>query len=234
MSQGPRVDSLTKMKYMGAIMAVASVAACVAGTYITIKGVVALVKLFAAGGAGRADFAPVITEIAQGLVLGVHYFFVSRFFVHSLRHGIPFTHEGAKEVHLLGMESVLLPILAWIISAIAYAGIRTPFMLWEISVYEIVLGFALILVSYVMDYGTDKIERGHIGHEELRYIGEHYPEVLDEARKAVAAMGLAGARDHSMDEAAKKEAEGADPLAGVLDSSDYVDPESGEYIQNIV
>ena len=228
------MDSLKKMKYLGLIMTVASIATCVAGTYITIKGVVALIKLIAAGGAVRADFAPVITEIAQGLVLGVHYFFVSKFFIHSLMHGIPFTHEGAKEVHLLGMESVLLPIVAWIVSAIAYAGIRTPFMVWEISVYEIVLGFALILISYVVEYGTEKIERGHIGHEEIKYIEKHYPEVLAEARKAVAAMGLPGARDHSADAEAAAKAEGADPLADVINASDYVDPESGEYIQNIV
>ena len=218
-----------KMKVLAGFMTVAAVAACAAGIYITAKGVIELVHLISSGQAVRAAVAPVVTEIAEGLVLGVHYFFVSKFFIHSLRHGVPFTHEGAKEIHILGLESILLPIVAWIISAIAYAGIRSPFMVLEISVYEIVLGFALILVSYAIEYGTNKIELGHIGHEEIRYLEKHYPEVLQEARNAVAGMHLAGARDHSAGLA-----EEADPLADVLDASDYKDPESGEYIQNIV
>ena len=218
-----------KMKVLAAFMTVAAVAACVAGIYITAKGVAGLVHLISSGQAVRAAVAPVVTEIAEGLVLGVHYFFVSKFFIHSLKHGVPFTHEGAKEIHILGLESILLPIVAWIISAVAYAGIRSPFMVLEISVYEIVLGFALILVSYAIEYGTNKIELGHIGHEEIRYLEKHYPEVLQEARNAVAGMHLAGARDHSAEQVKE-----ADPLADVLDASDYKDPETGEYIQNIV
>ena len=222
-------DIRDKMKVLAAFMTVAAVAACAAGIYITAKGVIELVHLISSGQAVRAAVAPVVTEIAEGLVLGVHYFFVSKFFIHSLKHGVPFTHEGAKEIHILGLESILLPIVAWIISAVAYAGIRSPFMVLEISVYEIVLGFALILVSYAIEYGTDKIEKGHIGHEEIRYLEKHYPKALEEARKAVAEMHLAGAREHS-----GAEDVGTDPLANVTDSSDYKHPESGEYIQNIV
>ncbi|MBO4862544.1 MAG: hypothetical protein J5535_06580 [Firmicutes bacterium] len=223
--------SREKMKALAAVLAVASIAACVAGIFITVKGIIELVHLIASGSAVRAAVAPVVTELAEGLVLGVHYFFVSKFFIHSLKHGVPFTHEGAREILILGLESILLPILAWIVSAVAYAGIKTPLMVMGISVYEIVLGFALILASYVVDYGTEKIELGHIGHEEIRYLEKHYPDALNEARQAVAEMHLAGARDHSGDLA--KEI-GADPLANVTDASDYVDPESGECIQNIV
>ena len=58
-------------------------------------------------------------------------------------------------------------------------------MVMEISAYEIVLGFALIIASYMTEYGTDKIERGHMGHQEIRYLEEHHPEILKEARTAV-------------------------------------------------
>ena len=221
------------MKILAVFMTVASVAACAAGVFITVKGIVELAHFISSGQAVRAAVAPVVTEIAEGLVLGVHYFFVSKFFIHSFRHGVPFTHEGAKEIHILGLESIFLPVLAWIVSAIAYAGIRSPLMVLEISVYEIVLGFALILVSYAIEYGTEKIELGHIGHEEIRYLEKNYPEVLEEARAAVAKMNLAGARDHSADRKTAGEVP-ADPLANVTDASDYKDPESGEYIQNIV
>ena len=222
-------DSRNRMKVLAVFMTVASVAACAAGIYITVKGIVELVHLISSGEAVREAVAPVVTEIAEGLVLGIHYFFVSKFFIHSLKHGVPFTHEGAKEIHILGLESIFLPIIAWIISAIAYAGIRSPFMVLEISVYEIVLGFALILVSYAIEYGTTKIELGHMGHEEIRYIEKHYPEVLREARKAVAEMELAGAMYRPEDFA-----DDADPLAGVTNASDYIDPETGEYKQNLV
>ena len=49
----------------------------------------------------------------------------------------------------------------------------------------------------------------------------------------MAKMNLAGARDHSADRKTAGEVP-ADPLANVTDASDYKDPESGEYIQNIV
>ena len=227
-------DIRSRMKILAVFMTVASVAACAAGIYITVNGAVELIHLLSSGQAERLALAPVITELAEGLVLGVHYFFVSKFFIHSLRHGVPFTHEGAKEIHILGLESILLPLAAWIVSAIAYAGIRSPFMVMEISVYEIVLGFALILVSYAIEYGTTKIELGHIGHEEIRYLEKHYPAAIEEARRAVAKMELAGARDHTADRIKYGQGLAADPLADVTDASDNKHPESGEYIQNIV
>ena len=163
-------------------MLAASVAACVFGCWLIISGVHELAVLEGEGHAVREATAPVITEIAEGVVLAVHYFFVSKFFIHSLKHGVPFTHEGAKEIRILGYETIFLPVIAWIVSCIAYAGIKSPLMVLEISVYEIVLGFALLIMSYVIEYGTNKIEHGHRGHQELRYIAEHHPEVLKEAR----------------------------------------------------
>ena len=180
------MNSLKKMKILAIFMLAASAAACAWGLFMTFRSIGELIGMGAfSGSAERADVAPVITELAEGLVLGVHYFFVSKFLITSLRHGVPFTREGAKELKILGFESILLPLAAWIVSAVAYAGIRTPFMTMEISVYEIVLGFALILASYVIEYGTNKIERGHIGHEEIQYLEEHYPDALREARQAV-------------------------------------------------
>ena len=177
--------SLKKLRVLAVIMTVASIAACAAGIFITVKGIVEIMHLVSAGEAVRKAVAPVVMELAEGLVLGVHYFFVSKFFIHSLKHGVPFTYEGAREIRILGYESIVLPILAWIVSAIAYSGVRTPFMVMEISAYEIVLGFALILASYAVEYGTDKIEMGHLGHEQIRYLEEHYPDILNEARIAV-------------------------------------------------
>ena len=183
------MNNLTKLKLLARIMLVASIAAMVFGLYLIVKSTVEIVELVHAGEAQRALIAPLVTELAEGLVLAVHYFFVTKFFMHSLKHGVPFTHEGAKEIKILGLETIFLPILAWAVSAIAYSGIKSPWTVLEISIYEMVLGFAFIIVSYVMEYGTEKIERGHRGHQAIRYIKEHYPAVIDETKAALLADG---------------------------------------------
>ena len=176
------MKNLKRLRILAKVMLVASIAACIFGCWLIISGVHELAVLEREGLSARSETAPVITEIAEGAVLAVHYFFVSKFFIHSIKHGVPFTHDGAKEIRILGYETIFLPIIAWIVSCIAYSGIKSPIMVLEISVYEIVLGFALLIVSYVIEYGTDKIEHGHRGHQELQYIEEHYPKILKEAR----------------------------------------------------
>ena len=183
------MSNINKMKILAKIMLVASVATMIFGLYLIIHSSIEIAELVHEGHAVREKIAPLVTEIAEGLVFAVHYFFVTKFFIHSLKHGVPFTHEGAKEIKILGLETILLPIAAWIVSCIAYSGIRSPMEILEISVYEMVLGFALILVSYIMEYGTEKIERGHRGHQAIRYIKEHYPDVIDETKKALLADG---------------------------------------------
>ena len=174
-----------RLRVLARVMLAASVLACVFGLWLVISSIHKLADLDGTGEAVRSAIAPVVTELAEGVVLAVHYFFVSRFFIDSLKEGVPFTKVGAKELRILGYETLILPVLAWIASAIAYSGIESPLMILEISVYEIVLGFALIIMSYVLDIGSHKMAQGHRGHLELMYIGEHHPEILKEARIAI-------------------------------------------------
>ena len=183
------MTNLKKMTLLAKIMLVASFATMIFGLYLIVHSSIEIAELVKEGEAVREKVAPLITEIAEGLVFAVHYFFVTKFFKHSLKHGVPFTHEGAKEIKILGLETIFLPIAAWIVSCIAYSGIKSPMEILEISIYEIVLGFAFIIVSYVMEYGTDKIERGHRGHQAIRYIKEHYPEIIEETKAALLADG---------------------------------------------
>ncbi len=183
------MTNINKMKLLARIMLIASIATMIFGLYLIIHSSIEISELVREGHAVREKIAPLVTEIAEGLVFAVHYFFVTKFFLHSLKHGVPFTHEGAKEIKILGLETIFLPILAWIVSCIAHAGIKSPVEILEISVYEMVLGFALILVSYIMEYGTEKIERGHRGHQAIRYIKEHYPDIIDETKAALLADG---------------------------------------------
>ena len=189
------MTNVRKMKGLARVMLVASIATCLWGVYIVVTGAAEIIELASHGELNRAAAAPLITEIAEGLVFAVHYFFVSKFFLHSLKHGVPFTHEGAREIKVLALETLLLPVLAWIVSCIAYSGIRSPLEVLEISVYEMVLGFALLIVSYVIEYGTEKIERGHRGHMAVRYIKEHYPEIIEETKAALLAEGIVTEED---------------------------------------
>ena len=178
-------NHLDKLRLLAKFMLVASIAACLIGIWLVIAGVDELADLEALGEATREHTAPVITEMAEGMVLAVHYFFVSKFFIDSLKEGVPFTRVGAKELRVLGYETILLPILAWIVSIIAYAGIESPLMIMEISIYEMVLGFAIIIMSYVLDEGAYKIHQGRRGHAEMDYIAEHYPNIVKETRLAL-------------------------------------------------
>ena len=179
------MNKLKKMKTLAKIMMAASVIVILFGLYLTVRGAMDIAGLIREGNAVRASVAPVVTEIAEGLVLVVHYFFVVRFFRKTLEEGVPFTHDGAKEVKILGLEVIFLPVIAWIIGCIAYGSLAATEKLLEIAIYEMVPGFAFIIVSYIMEYGTMKIERGHRGHQAVRYIKEHYPEVLEETKAAL-------------------------------------------------
>ena len=74
------MNNLTKLKLLARIMLVASIAAMVFGLYLIVKSTVEIVELVHAGEAQRALIAPLVTELAEGLVLAVHYFFVTKFF----------------------------------------------------------------------------------------------------------------------------------------------------------
>ena len=196
----PKIPNLKKLRTLATIMLIASILACLYGCFVILRGIHELDVLQGEGEMVKAHVAPVVAELAEGVVLAVHYFFVSKFFLHSIQHGVPFTHEGAREVKILGLETIFLPILAGIVSIIAYSGIQPAKMVFAMSVYEIVLGFALIIASYMMEYATDKIESGHRGHQAIRYLMEHYPKIANEARDAVIAQGYTFP-DHEVEDA---------------------------------
>ncbi len=166
-------------------MLAASIAAMAYGLYQLVFGIVEISHLAKEGNAVRELLAPIITEMTEGLVLLIHYYFVLRFFRNAIKEGVPFTHEGAKEVKVLGLEMIILPTLAYMVSSIAYVGIEYHTGLLNKAIYEMVPGFAFVIVSYIMEYGTNKIERGHRGHQAIRYIKEHYPDIIEETKAAL-------------------------------------------------
>ena len=183
------MSKFKQMKLLAKVMLAASVAAILFGLYQLVSGLLEVSQLIREGNAVRELLAPIITEMTEGLVLIIHYYFVLGFFRSALKEGVPFTHEGAKEVKLLGFEMIFLPLFAWIVSCIAYGGMDSAMGILNKAIYEMVPGFAFVLVSNIMEYGTNKIERGHRGHQAIRYIKEHYPEVIEETKAALIADG---------------------------------------------
>ena len=183
-------NPLKKLGTLARVMLGASILACAFGCFQILNCIHDLNISNMDGILTGPELAPVISELAEGAVLAVHYFFVSKFFFHAIRKGVPFTREAAREIKILGYETILLPVIAWVISAIAYRRLLSASMVFGMSVYEVALGFALIIISYMVEYGTEKIEAGHRGHQAIRYIMEHYPEVANEAKAAMWEEGV--------------------------------------------
>ena len=184
------MSSIKRMKLLAKIMLAASAAAILFGLYQAVRSSIEISELVREGNAVRALVAPLVTELTEGLVLIVHYFFVVRFFRNALQEGVPFTHDSAKEVKVLGFEMIFLPLFAWIVSCIAYGGMDSAMVILNKAIYEMVPGFAFVIVSHIMEYGTNKIERGHRGHQAVRYIKEHYPEIIEETKAALLKDGV--------------------------------------------
>lgn len=134
---------------------VASVAASVYGLYICI---VSITEIVHTAPMGRLAVAPYVAELAEGLVLLVHYFLVAKFFIEELKEKEPFSHGCAHELRVIGWETILLPILVKIVTVIAFSWKNVSREMLSLELYELVLGFVLVLAGYVVDYATARIE----------------------------------------------------------------------------
>ena len=132
--------------------------------------------------ASRAEISEDIKMIAEGLVLIVHYFFVARFVVTALSENVPLTHEAAKEMRILGIETLVLPILVEVFGIIVSGSLNLLTELIELEIYELMLGVFIIQTSYVIDYATDKIVAGHKHHLINEKLQEKYPDIYEEIK----------------------------------------------------
>lgn len=94
------------------------------------------------------DFVPVLTD-------GLLFLFAYRYLKRELADGTPFTMTGADQVRNLGIKTIVMPLVAIIISAVIYEcfGAERPGN-WDNDT-EIVLGIALILFSLVLRHGAE-------------------------------------------------------------------------------
>lgn len=98
------------------------------------------------------DFVPVLTE-------GLLFLFAWRYFKQELADGTPFIMAGAEQVKSLGIKTIVMPLVAIIISAVIYEcfGVTRPGN-WDNGT-AVVLGIALILFSLILRHGAELREK---------------------------------------------------------------------------
>lgn len=94
------------------------------------------------------DFVPALTN-------GLLFLFAWRYFKRELADGTPFTIAGADQVRNLGIKTIVMPLVAVIISAVIYQcfGVTRPGD-WDNGA-AVVLGIALILFSLILRHGAE-------------------------------------------------------------------------------
>ncbi len=105
--------------------------------------------------AAMTAIAGAIVSVAQGVVL----MFGHGYFKRAEEDGTPFTHDGAKQLFVLGIITLAIPlgalIIVGIISAISGADVNLD------NTVELGIGIGMILLSKVYDYGAtleDKVK----------------------------------------------------------------------------
>ena len=99
--------------------------------------------------------AELLADTVFALTDGVLFLFAFLYFKSEQTDGTPFTQNGAKRIRNLGIKSIVLPIVAAIISAVIYGCFGlTRSEDWNNAGF-ILLGIMLILVSLVFRYGAE-------------------------------------------------------------------------------
>ena len=169
----------TRIRRITVGLLVASAVASLYGLYICVECSIGIMKN---AGEGRLVIAPFIVELAEGLVLLIHYFLVAKFFVVEMQKKVPLNHEGAHELRVIGWETVILPLLVKVVTFFAYVPHQIPGELLTVEIYELVLGIILIQTGYVIDYATAKVAAGHRYHLIYKYLSGSEPQLMENAK----------------------------------------------------
>ncbi len=99
--------------------------------------------------------AILLGDFIFALTDGFLFFFAHRYFKQELADGTPFTAAGAEQVKSLGIKTIVMPLVAIIISAVIYDcfDVTRPGS-WDNGA-AVVLGIALILFSLVLRHGSE-------------------------------------------------------------------------------
>lgn len=108
---------------------------------------------------GTTSLEPAICALLSDAVLaltdGFLFLFAWRYFKTEQADGTPFTHNGADQIRNLGIKTIVMPLVAVIISAAIYGCFgMTNAPDWSNAV-SVELGIVLILASLVFHYGAE-------------------------------------------------------------------------------
>lgn len=96
-----------------------------------------------------------LSDAVFALTDGFLCLFAWNYFKTELVDGTPFTHSGADKVRSLGVKTIVMPLVAVIISAVIYGCFDLKKSTDWSNTVSIVLGIVLILMSLVFHYGAD-------------------------------------------------------------------------------
>lgn len=96
-----------------------------------------------------------LSDTVFALTDSILFLFVFRYFRQELAEGTPFTVKGAEQAKSLGIKTIVMPLVAVIISAVIYEciGLNQPAD-WSNGT-AVVLGIALILFSLALRHGVE-------------------------------------------------------------------------------
>lgn len=96
-----------------------------------------------------------LSDAVLALTDGLLFLFAWRYFKTEQADGTPFTHNGADQIRSLGIKTIVMPLVAAIISAVIYGCFgMTNAPDWSNAV-SVELGIVLILASLVFHYGAE-------------------------------------------------------------------------------
>lgn len=98
-----------------------------------------------------------LSDIVFALTDGTLLVFAYRYFKKEQADGTPFTQSGAEQIKRLGIRSIVLPLVATILSAVFYAVFDVPQAIGTDSgnLSGIAIGIVLILASLIFRYGAE-------------------------------------------------------------------------------
>lgn len=96
-----------------------------------------------------------LSDIVLALTDGLLFLFAWRYFKTEHANGTPFTHSGADQIRSLGIKTIVMPLVAVIISAVIYSCFGMTNTPDRSNTVSVVLGIVLILASLVFRYGAE-------------------------------------------------------------------------------
>lgn len=101
-----------------------------------------------------------LSDAVFALTDGLLFLFAWKYFRAEEEEGTPFTHAGADQIRSLGIKTIVMPLVAAVISAVIYGCFDMIGSGDWSNAFSVVLGIVLILASLVFHYGADLEMRG--------------------------------------------------------------------------